>query len=303
MAFSILAAICLIFIGQDQVFGDQLYGEQLPEGTAFWNYNGATGPAHWCDLDPGYAQCCKIHKRESPININVMSTLFPAYPIHFKNYDVTPQSMTVQNTGHTVRINYVSDKQPYLTYRHSGGERQFVLDHIHFHWGSKSNMGSEHTINNKHFPMEMHLLHKAPEHDTLYAATQHPESFAVISVLFEVSWFPNLVLSHAIEKFQEAKYEGDEISIKPFRIDSLLHDVHNYFTYNGSLTTPPCSDNVRWIVLKDTLPINKAQLNHFRHLQGRAKVDDPNDNAPIENNFRPTQSLSGRKVLRSHLLP
>jgi carbonic anhydrase len=166
----------------------------------------------------------------------------------------------VSNNGHTFQVNV--DKGSSIKV----DGKTFELLQFHFH------TPSEHTVDGRPFPLELHLVHQAAD-----------KSLAVIGVLM-TEGTSNSVLAKFWDKLPKTASEvdtGQNIELK----DLLPRGTDDYFTYAGSLTTPPCSESVRWIVLQQPVQVAKAQIATFR--------------AVFPNNSRPTLPLGARYLLRS----
>lgn len=202
---------------------------------------------------------CREGAHQSPIDIkNVQDRNIPGLKLEgiVSDYSATP--IRIINNGHTIHLNYNSGSK--INWKN----KTFELIQFHFH------SPSEHTINKKHYDMEMHLVHKTQDHQ-----------FLVIGVLIKKGKYN----SH-IQKFwdripnmknKEVSYQDDRFNIK-----NLLPTVKEYFYYSGSLTTPPCLENVSWFILKTPIEISSDQINYFQNF--------------IDHNARPTQKLNDRVV-------
>lgn len=218
-----------------------------------WAYTGAGGPESWGRLKPEYQQCMS-GQRQSPIDIR---DGLPVYldPIQF---DYRPTRFRVIDNGHTVAVNF--DLGNSITVL---GQR-YELQKLHFH------RPSEERVNGRAYPMSAHLIHKSPS-----------GQFAVVAVLLDEGephaliqqvW-NNLPLEKHLE--QGASAPMDVRQIVP------LH-AHQYYTYMGSLTTPPCTENVLWMVMKEPMTVSTAQIDLFHRLY------------PM--NARPVQPSAGRMI-------
>jgi carbonic anhydrase len=225
-----------------------------PEHT--WDYGVAQGPSHWGELKPEFAPCKNGH-RQSPIDIrNARKADLP--PIQF---DYKPSPLHIIDNGHTVVINY----QPGSFI--SVGDKKYELKQFHFH------RPSEETINGKSYEMVVHLVHADPE-----------GKLAVVAVLLEKGEDNSLVheLWNDLPKEKEKEEALDSVQID---VAGLLPADRGYYTFPGSLTTPPCSENVTWFVLKHPVAVSAAEIEQFSKL--------------YRHDARPTQPLYGRVVLES----
>jgi carbonic anhydrase len=204
-----------------------------------WSYTGETGPAHWAELAPEFA-ACGTGVNQSPVDIvdTVAATLEPL------EFDYSTGSVDIVNNGHTLQVN--AEPGSWLRIR---GEI-FQLLQLHFH------SPSEHQINGEAFPLEAHFVHQ-DEQGTL----------AVVSVLFRDG-----VWNKDLERIGMAGPETIGQSA-PFDIDfqalELYRRHQSYFRYSGSLTTPPCTEGVRWYILKSVETIAPEQAANFVALIGK----------------------------------
>lgn len=221
-----------------------------------WSYSGPEGPDHWADLEPDYATC-KTGMRQSPINIEgAQSADLPA--IRF-DYQVSP--LKIINNGHTIQINY----EPGSTM--TVGDKQYSLVQFHFHHPSEEEIGG------KRFDLVAHLVHKD--------AQGH---LAVVAILFQ-SGQPNPFLDLLWKNIP--KEAGKEVTKKKINLNAadLLPADRSYYTFAGSLTTPPCTEGVTWYVFKNPVDLSPAEIATF------AKW--------YPDNARPIQPANGRQILES----
>jgi carbonic anhydrase len=221
-----------------------------------WDYGPALGPSNWGNLKPEFA-LCKTGHRQSPIDIrNPQKTDLP--PIRF---DYEPSPLHIIDNGHTIMVNYGPG-----SFLSVGGNR-YELKQFHFH------RPSEEKINGKSFDMTVHLVH-ADEKGKL----------AVVAVLLQAGDDNPLIreLWSDLPKEKEKEELLDNIQIDASRI---LPSDRSYYTFSGSLTTPPCSEDVTWFVLKHPTTVSAAEIKQFSQL--------------YRNDARPTQPLYDRIVRES----
>ena len=220
---------------------------------AAWSYKGANAPVKWGDLSPEYS-ACKKGVYQSPIDIDMKNVFIAnnASPIKF-NYKGDVQN--VINNGHTIQVDFKAGSSITLD------KTQYDLVQLHFH------TPAEHKVAGKSFKMEAHLVHKAKNGQLL-----------VIAVLF------NQGLEHpAIAEIQKVmpQKEGEKANLAKLDMSTLTKGLDTYVRFNGSLTTPPCTEGVIWIVNNTTpLEASKAQIDAFTKVFG--------------NNNRPLQSPNNR---------
>ena len=145
----------------------------------------------------------------------------------------------------------------------------YIIEQLHFHWGNNSTLGSEHAIDNKRYPLEMHLVHYNSKYQNVTDAILGEErnGLAVISVLFEISKEDNEKLEPIMKRTHAVReVDGEVVSVgfEGLALADLLPRSKDFLTYEGSLTTPPCSEVVSWIVLKEKAAISERQIQFFR---------------------------------------
>lgn len=218
-----------------------------------WTYDGHGGPAEWAELDPGFATC-GLGKLQSPIDIRgAKAADLPAIRFEYR-----AEKPTIVDNGHTVQVNVAPGSAIEV-----GGER-FELLQFHFH------KPSEERIDGQAHDMVVHLVHR-----------DGAGHLAVVAVLLDRG-SENPLLAALWQRLPQAK--GQEVRLD-LELDAtaLLPADLGYYTFRGSLTTPPCSENVRWFVLKRPTTLGESQLATFGKL--------------YESNARPVQPLHDREIL------
>jgi len=239
-----------------------------------WSYHGDCGPSCWGTHFP---HCSESH--QSPIDL---SRGFKSSDgkVNFFNYDKISRTSHFHNNGHSDQdeADDIGDSKMI------GGplDGDYKLIQLHFHWGANDSVGSEHTINGQRFPLEMHLVNKH---------AFNPNDLAVAGFLFQISPVDNPNLKGITDNLKKIREAESESEVTDFSVQDLISAASQgpYFNYRGSLTTPPCSEIVNWIIFDTKIPISSAQLNQFRLTKG-------DDGVAVVDNFRPTQALNGRKV-------
>ena len=243
----------LLVIGLAALSGMAYGGEDPGHGT-HWGYQGDVGPDRWSTLKPEFSACSG--KNQSPINLTGMIE-GELKPVRFS---YKAGGFEVINNGHAIQVNYEAGSSI------SVDGIQFDLKQFHFH------SPSEHQINGKPFPLEAHLVHSDKD-----------GNLAVVAVVFNEG-SANSVVGAAWD--QMPKSEGGKKSL-PGKIAAtgLLPTNRDYYRYNGSLTTPPCTEGVRWIVMKEPMTVSKQQIEAFKATLGFA-------------NNRPVQPVNARQILK-----
>ncbi|MES3021001.1 MAG: carbonic anhydrase family protein [Pseudomonadota bacterium] len=227
----------------------------LPHGT-HWSYEGANGPENWGRINPAWAQC-GIGKRQSPIDIR------DGMKVNLEKvaFEYSPSPFTVVDNGHTVQV--AVGPGNYLTAQ----GRRYELLQFHFH------RPAEERVNGKSFEMVVHLVHK-----------DVAGKLAVVALLLErgreqetiATVWGNLPLEKNVTLAPSVVLDAGQ----------MLPRQREYYTYMGSLTTPPCSEEVLWIVMKQPVQASPEQLAVFSRLY------------PL--NARPVQPASGRIIKESN---
>ena len=222
--------------------------------TVHWEYSGEAGPAKWASLTPEYGQCAGSN--QSPVNLSGLVKAELA-PLQF-HYLAGGRSVT--NNGHTVQVDYAPGSTLELDGMH------FELKQFHFH------APSENLIEGKSYPLEGHLVHVNDQGE-----------LAVVAVMFEPG-SANSALGRAWTSLPAKAGEQHQLK-EAVSAEQLLPAKRDYYRFSGSLTTPPCSEGVRWLVMKQPMQVSQAQIDAFK-----AVMHHPNN--------RPVQPLHGRLVLQ-----
>jgi len=230
------------------------------ENQKHWGYKPDNGPAHWGELNPDWVLCAEGQK-QSPVDLagasrqqlEEMKMAIPA-----ANLRIVHQTHVLDaiDNGHTIQINYDSGETFTI------GNESYELRQYHFH------SPSEHTVNGRHYPMEMHLVHISKD-----------KKLAVIGVFIEEGRHNaafDAIWSNLPQK------AGQEVHIEDVQvdIDDMLPGNKATYRYPGSLTTPPCSEDVRWFVYVEPIELSSDQIKVFRKI--------------FHGNNRPIQPLNNR---------
>jgi carbonic anhydrase len=227
-----------------------------PPPPAHWEYEGKAGAAKWGKLSEDYA-VCGIGQRQSPIDIR--ETIGADLPSIRFAYKAVP--LSIVDNGHTIQVNVAGTGSITVD-----GE-DYELLQFHFH------KPSEEKINGKTYDMVAHLVHKSKA-----------GKLAVVAVMLQAGKEQSLIrtLWNNLPLEQNKPIDKPETKIDPTQ---LLPEKRSYFTYIGSLTTPPCSEGVLWLVLKTPTQASKEQIAGFGKI--------------YKNNARPIQSRGGRVIKES----
>ncbi|WON76603.1 carbonic anhydrase family protein [Serratia sp. UGAL515B_01] len=222
---------------------------------AHWGYEGQEDPAHWGKLSPDFS-LCETGKNQSPINIHgaLKTTHHGKLELAFKL-----GRQQIVNNGHTIQINVSEGNTLELD------DDNFVLQQFHFH------SPSENEIDGKQFPLEAHFVFKDKD-----------GALAVVALMFEEGK-ANTQLAQAWQQMPTA-VDQTAVLNKPVDIKALLPKEFHFYRFSGSLTTPPCSEGVSWIVIDKPVSASAEQISQFRSVIHHV-------------NNRPVQPLNGRIII------
>ncbi|MEJ2200122.1 MAG: carbonic anhydrase family protein [Desulfuromonadaceae bacterium] len=222
-------------------------------GAVHWGYTGDIGPAHWGDLAPEFS-ACKEGQSQTPINLTGLVDI-DLPPINFSYGEV---GVAVLNNGHTIQANYETGSSIEVE------GSTYKLIQFHFH------NPSENVINGQSFPIEAHLVHKSDD-----------GKLAVVTVMFEEG-AANPVID-TVWRYMPAQANADKTSNETLNVMAMLPESKDYYSFTGSLTTPPCTEGVKWMILKTPMTVSAEQILKFQRVLGMA-------------NNRPLQPLNGRVI-------
>lgn len=207
-------------------------------------------------------------------------------------HDPLPGPLNLTNNGHSVKLKPEGLKNtgnPPAVYGALLSDH-YILESFHFHWGLRNYRGSEHRVNGIRYPMEMHIIHRKQTYRSVEEALSHNDGLTVLAFFFQLREKDNQKLQPLLKKLGDVTQEGQSVHLDTtFTMSSLLpNDRDVYYTYRGSLTTPPCSEAVIWIVFPEPQFISIRQLKKFRRLSsGESKMAD---------NYRILQDLGNRLI-------
>jgi len=261
-----------------------------------WSYSGELGPHGWSKVAPAAKG---LH--QSPINIRPgdvkYDPLLSEHPLEIKY--VPTCAKTITNNGHSVQVS-IDGHESFL----QGGPfaHKYCLEQFHFHWGASDDKGSEHQIDGQHFVAELHVVHWNTEVCGSFAeAAKSATGIGILTVLFKIGPHENTNFAKLISLLAEVNYADESAPIPGgFDPSSLLpEDKTNYWTYSGSLTTPPCFESARFLIFKEPVEVSESQMKSFRKLHSGVKGDAHHSGDHLVNNFRPVMPLNDRLVLSS----
>lgn len=230
-------------------------GLATPALAQHWGYTGEAGPENWSKLDPKF-EMCALGRNQSPVDLRgFVEADLKALKLAYK-----AGAADIVNNGHTVQVDYAPGSM--LTVN----GRTFELKQFHFH------APSENHISGRPYALEAHLVH-----------ADRDGNLAVVAVMFNEGK-ANPLLAKLWEKMPS---KAGEKAMAPagLSVTGILPAKRDYYRFNGSLTTPPCSEGVWWLVMKQPMSASKTQVEKFSKTMGFA-------------NNRPVQPLNARAVLK-----
>jgi carbonic anhydrase len=245
----LVLAVCTGLLASTAFVGTASAGDD-----AHWAYEGTGGPNEWVALTPNYSACGG--KNQSPINLTgfIRANLKPI------QFSYRAGGEEVVNTGHTVQVNFAKGSGMILD------GVPFELKQFHFHGPSENH------IEGKAYPMEAHLVHADKD-----------GNLAVVAVMIKQGG-QNALIKNIWSSMPAGKGEKSALEL-PFSAAALLPKARNYYRFNGSLTTPPCTEGVRWVVMKQPVSASAEQIAMFSQT-----IHRPNN--------RPMQAINAREVLQ-----
>ncbi|MBN3310855.1 CAH9 anhydrase, partial [Amia calva] len=210
--------------------------------------------------------------------------------IVLEGYDLSDtKSLKLQNNGHTLQLSL-----PNTLRIVRGFDTVFIAAQLHFHWGTKEDPGSEHTIDNVHFPAEIHVVHYNSKYANLSEAASKADGLAVLGAFIGIGLHENENYENILSVLKDVSIEETDTEIPGFNVRHLLPpNLQRFYRYNGSLTTPPCFQTVNWTIFNDTIRVSRKQL---AALEDTLKAEH---NELLSKNFRAPQLLFGRDVQSS----
>ncbi|XP_076826764.1 carbonic anhydrase 1-like [Brachyhypopomus gauderio] len=254
-----------------------------------WGYAADNGPDKWVENFPVAGG-----PRQSPINIvSAEASYDPALQPLTLEYDPS-SSLHILNSGHSFQVTFADDTDSSTL---TGGpvSGTYRLKQFHFHWGSSDHKGSEHTVDSRVYPAELHLVHWNTRYPSFSEAASKPDGLAVVGVFLEIG-DDNPELQKVLDALGSIQAKGKQTSFADFDPSTLLPDCLDYWTYDGSLTTPPLLESVTWIVCKHPISVSSVQMEEFRSLLFSAEGEPE---CCMVDNYRPPQPLKGRAVRAS----
>jgi carbonic anhydrase len=265
-----------------------------------WGYTKDNGPHTWSHVAPASKG---LH--QSPVDIDTSDVRYDPrledqpLEIHY----VPENSKTLTNNGHSIQVT-IDGTDSLL----AGGpfHHKYQAEQFHFHWGKENDRGSEHRIDGNVYPAELHIVHWNTELAATFSeASKTANGLAVLGAFLKIG-DENPALQKLIDLFPSISHSGQNTPVPDGfdPADILPHNRSRYWTYGGSLTTPPCYESVRFLIFQDPIEVSADQLDAFRNLHSHGDGEEHGEDefgGKILDNFRPITPLNDRKVIASFL--
>lgn len=243
--------------GQNEPEEQQEQSETEDENTQEWTYGEDAGPENWGSLDPAF-QTCADGTEQSPINLE-FSEVTESSDRERVELNYQAGEFSLANDGHTLMA-HAAKPDNVLSIE----DNNYKLMQFHFH------TPSEHQFNGEHYEMELHLVHQNKEGELAVAGIMIKEGAE------------NETLMPVWNKFPKEETDSNIPVENLIDVQELLPEDADLFHYNGSLTTPPCSEQVKWMIYEKPISMSSEQIKQFQNIFGE--------------NHRPVQSLNDREV-------
>ncbi|XP_068190936.1 carbonic anhydrase 15 [Antennarius striatus] len=254
-------------------------------------------PYAWGDAFPSCHPLLEEHHSPIDLDPRVTPRNESLTPLHLDGFDVVQMGpWTLLNDGHSVMLQVGSG----MSVSGGGLPDTYHTIQLHFHWGGPAANGSEHTVDGRRYPMEMHIVNMKSIHPNMTAALNDPTGLAVLGFFMDVVYADNVHFGHISQKLSSVAYKGQATKVKPFPLMSVLpkHNMSQYYRYHGSLTTPPCSQAVVWTLYQVPVYISWSQMAQFTS-QIFSTEEDAEQVTPLQNNFRHIHPTFSRIVSAS----
>ncbi|RWS28690.1 carbonic anhydrase-like protein 2 [Leptotrombidium deliense] len=253
------------------------------------------GPITWANKYP----IATAGKRQSPIDIATAACSSSVEskcnkPLELK-YPLDMNNLPMINIGNGWRVDIPDEFANETILKGGPLKHNYKLAQFHCHWGKDCNVGSEHTVDGKYYAAELHFVHwNCDLFSNFKEALKEANGLAVLGVFLESANVQHNELDKITSKLKDIPFKGQQTEIPQICVENFLPESKSFWTYDGSLTTPPLYESVTWIVFKQPIHVHENQVGDFREMFHTTKDCD----LPLKviENYRPVQALCGRSV-------
>ncbi|VDM00560.1 unnamed protein product [Schistocephalus solidus] len=268
-----------------------------------WSYtNSQTNPTKWAEINP--VMCSGLF--QSPVALDSQEATYLGIDSK-ANVDISQHSsqksvtFNATNNGHSLQVEI--PEETWKVTLNDNATDYYNVQQFHFHWGSVDGKGSEHTMDGNTFPLEMHIVSYSSMYADFPTAQSAPGGLSVIGVFFQLTTDQSKSslsqMGNLLSELGQLINAGSHAQVQSFDPNVLLPANKNeFFRYFGSLTTPPCTENVQWTVMRNPLYVTPNDLQKLRSLL----FGQSDENKPMQDNFRPVQPLSALQVPQPRVL-
>ncbi|XP_058802656.1 carbonic anhydrase 2-like [Phymastichus coffea] len=235
---------------------------------------------------------CSLGQNQSPVNLqsHVIGDNHGKKALEFLNYGKGAQQLEIRNTGHTVQLSGTWGRRKPSIRGAIFSREIYTISNVHLHWSTADNNGTEHAIEGRKYAAELHLVHFNEKYQNVSEASLHPDGIAVVGILYRVNdnVSPNPGMAQFAALAQQVLSVNASVRVATFNLASfILQPLPPVYSYYGSLTTPPCTENVRWAILSEPQPISSTIIRLLRNV-----ILSDGDT----HNIRPLQPINNRLI-------
>ncbi|XP_036354784.1 carbonic anhydrase-related protein 10-like isoform X1 [Octopus sinensis] len=279
------------------LFLDLADGSPSSAWSAWWRYEGISGPEYWGKINPDWTLCEK-GKQQSPVDIDPRSLVYDPNLRPFKMEKKRIDAM-LMNTGRDVTMAIREDPSNYITILTGPFSYRFRIYQLKIHFGTVDNAGSEHTIGGQSFAAEIHLIaYNTDLYDNYTSALASPHGIVAIAIFAMLSEKTGNEFDVIGKEFENIRFKGEKRNISQVLLADIIPKTDHYMTYEGSLTQPGCQETVTWIILNKPIYVTKIQMRQLRQMN----QEETPGSILLGKNIRPTMPLN-RRTIRTNISP
>ncbi|XP_050416723.1 putative carbonic anhydrase-like protein 1 [Patella vulgata] len=257
----------------------------------WWSYEGISGPEYWGLLYPDWLLCSK-GRNQSPVNVDPKTLLFDPSLDHimFKGNEFTGYLV---NNGHDITFDIEELRWKGVNITGGPVSYNYRIKEIRLHFGTDDSYGSEHSINGKSFPAEIHIMaYNSDLYSNITEAEKSPRGMLILAIFAQTTDVTHGEFEILVNAMNKTKYK-DSTKVREFYLSRLLPPTDYYITYEGSLTHPGCYETVTWVILNKPIYISKKQIDTMRKLNQAGRK---NPQMLMAGNLRPRKDVNQRTI-------